>query len=156
MSIAETLLPEFDHEMATTRKVLERVPGDKADWKPHQKSFALGALSLHTAEIGSWAVEALKNTELDVNPPGGSTYKRPAFESTEALLKTFDETAAKAREAIARASDAEFMVGWTLKNAGQPIFTMPRAAVVRFWVMNHIIHHRAQLVYTRATAEADA
>lgn len=150
MSIAETLLPEFDHEMATTRKVLERMPADKADWKPHPKSFALSALCLHVAELGYWAVETLKNTELDMNPPGGGGYKRPPFESKEAMLKMFDDTAAAARAAIAKTSDAEFMVGWTLKNAGQPIFTIPRVAVIRTWVMNHVIHHRAQLsVYLR-------
>ena len=150
MSIAESLLPEFDHEMATTRKVLERMPAEKADWKPHPKSFSLSALCLHLADLGTWAVKMLTSTELDINPPGGGSYARPAFESKEALLKSFDETAAAARAAIAKASDAEFMVGWTLKNAGEPVFTLPRVAVIRSWVMNHSVHHRAQLsVYLR-------
>jgi uncharacterized damage-inducible protein DinB len=85
-----------------------------------------------------------------MNPPGGSGYQRPAWESKEALLRTFDDNAAAARARIAQASDAEFMVGWTLKSGGQAIFTIPRVAVVRTWVMNHVIHHRGQLsVYLR-------
>jgi uncharacterized damage-inducible protein DinB len=150
MTIAETLLPEYDHETATTRKLLERIPADKATWAPHPKSFTLGALCLHLAEMPTWAVMALKETELDMNPPGGSGYQRPAWESKEALLRTFDDNAAAARARIAQASDAEFMVGWTLKSGGQAIFTIPRVAVVRTWVMNHVIHHRGQLsVYLR-------
>jgi uncharacterized damage-inducible protein DinB len=150
MSIAESLLPEFDHEMATTRKLLDRVPADKVAWKPHAKSFSLGDLSLHLGELCGWTQEALTKTELDINPPGGQSYTRPPFESKEALLKAFDESATKARAAIAKATDAEFMVGWTLKAGGQAIFTIPRVAVIRTWVMNHIIHHRGQLsVYLR-------
>jgi len=145
MSIADALLPEFDHETATTRKLIERMPSDKHDWRPHAKSFTLSALCLHIAEMPLWAVMALQQTELDLNPPGGSSYKRPDWESKEALLKFFDDNAATARALIAKASDAEFMVGWTLKNAGQDIFTIPRVAVVRTWVMNHIVHHRGQL-----------
>jgi uncharacterized damage-inducible protein DinB len=150
MSIADALLPEFDHEAATTRKLLERVPGDTPEWRPHAKSFTLGALALHLAEMPTWAIMALKETELDVNPPGGSGYQAPTWESKEALLKKFDENTAAARAAIAKASDAEFMVGWTLKSAGQALFTIPRVGVVRTWVMNHSVHHRGQLsVYLR-------
>lgn len=150
MPIADALLPEFDHEAATTRKLLERVPEDKHDWRPHPKSFTLGALALHIAEMPIWANMTLTQTELDMNPPGGSGYKRPEWESREALLKFFDANVASARALVAKTSDAEFMVGWTLKNSGETLFTIPRAAVVRTWVMNHVVHHRGQLsVYLR-------
>ena len=97
-----------------------------------------------------WATTTLQNTELDMSPADGGGYKRPAWESRAALLKFFDDNVATARAQIAKTSDAEFMVGWTLKNAGQALFTMPRVAVVRTWVMNHILHHRGQLsVYLR-------
>jgi len=150
MSIAASLLPEFDHEMASTRKVLERLPADKADWKPHAKSFALGALAQHVAELTGWATMAVRTSEFDMNPPGGAGYTAPAFTTKEALLAAFDRSAAEARAAIAGASDADLMAGWSLKNAGQTIFTIPRVGVVRTWVLNHVIHHRGQLsVYLR-------
>lgn len=150
MSIAEALLPEYDHEMATTRRLLERVPEDNPDWRPHAKSFPISALALHVAEMPVWATTTLQNTELDMSPADGGGYKRPAWESRAALLKFFDDNVATARAQIAKTSDAEFMVGWTLKNAGQALFTMPRVAVVRTWVMNHTLHHRGQLsVYLR-------
>ena len=150
MSIAQSLLPEFDHEMATTRKAIDRMPADKAAWKPHAKSFDIGHLCLHLAELPGWASMAVSTTELDMNPPGGPGYTPPKYESKEATLKRFDETVAAARAAIAGASDADLMVGWSLKNAGETIFTIPRVAVIRTWVLNHVIHHRGQLsVYLR-------
>lgn len=150
MTIAEALLPEFDHEMATTRKLLERMPEDKADWKPHPKSFALGLLCAHIADMPNWATTALTSTELDLNPPGGQPYEQMKFESRAAMLERFERHVGAARAEMARASDAEYMVGWTLKSAGQTFFTIPRVAVVRTWVLNHIIHHRGQLsVYLR-------
>ena len=150
MSIADGLLPEFDHEMATTRKVLERAPADKGAWKPHEKSFALGDLSLHVAELVGWTCGTLAATEMDMNPPGGPSYTPPKYESRDATLKRFDENVAAARQALAKATDADFFTPWTLKNGGQALFTLPRVAVIRTWVLNHVIHHRAQLsVYLR-------
>ncbi len=150
MPIAQTLLPEFDQEMAITRTLLERVPADLADWKPHPKSTALGALALHLATIPSLGMRAVTLTEVDMNPPGGAPSAPPRFETTEALLATFDANVEKARAAIAGASDEELGVTWSLKNAGRTIFALPRAAVLRTMMMSHIVHHRGQLsVYLR-------
>jgi len=150
MTISESLLPEFDREMGLTRQLLERVPDGKATWKPHQKSFSLGDLSLHLATLPTWAISTMKQTEFDVNPPGGSSYTPPKYESPAATLKTFDENAKATRAVIAGASDGEMMVMWTFKNGGHTVFSMPRVAVLRSFVMNHMIHHRGQLtVYLR-------
>jgi uncharacterized damage-inducible protein DinB len=150
MSIAESLLPEFDREMGLTRQLLERVPEGKASWKPHPKSFSLGDLSLHLANLPSWAAVTMKQTEFDANPPGGSGFTPPKFESTAAMVKTLDDNVKTTRGVIAGASDGEMMVMWTFKNAGKTVFSMPRVAVLRSFVMNHMIHHRGQLtVYLR-------
>lgn len=151
MSIAESLLPEFDHEMATTRTLLERVPDGKGDWKPHQKSMALGYLASHIATLPGWAVSTLQQTELDMNPPGGVKYVAvPEFNSTQDRLAAFDATVKGAHEAIAAAPDSDLGVMWSLKNGGETIFSLPRVAVLRSFIMNHIIHHRGQLsVYLR-------
>lgn len=150
MTIAESLLPEFDHEMATTRTLLERVPAADAAWKPHDKSMGLGQLAAHLASIPTWGEVALKQTEFDVNPPGGSSDAPPAFESVASLLGLFDQNVKVARATLAAASNGEMMVPWTLKNGGRAVFTMPRVGVFRSFVMNHSIHHRGQLsVYLR-------
>ena len=150
MAISQALLPEFDHEMANTRKILERVPEHKLDWKPHAKSMTMGGLATHVAQIPSWAVETINRTELDIAPPGQPPYRATMAESRRQLLETFDKHVADARSAIAAASDAHLMQNWTLLAGGKTIFTMPRVAVLRSMVMNHGIHHRAQLgVYLR-------
>jgi uncharacterized damage-inducible protein DinB len=151
MSIADSLLPEFDHEMGVTRTLLEIVPEAKASWKPHQKSFSLGDLSAHLANIPTWAGVTLSGTEFDVNPPGGAADHTPrTFGSAKDNVKTFDDNVKAAREAIAKASDADFMTMWTLKNGGKETMSMPRVGVVRSFVLNHLIHHRGQLsVYLR-------
>ncbi|HEY7441782.1 MAG TPA: DinB family protein [Vicinamibacterales bacterium] len=150
MTIAESLLPEFDREMGLTRQLLERVPNDKANWKPHPKSFSLGDLSLHIANLPTWAVSTMKQTELDVNPPGGPGFAPLKFESMTTTLKFLDDNVRATRSAIAGATDGEMMVMWTFKNGGKTIFSMPRIAVLRSFVMNHMIHHRGQLtVYLR-------
>lgn len=149
-SIAAAVLPEFDQEMASTRKVLERIPEARASWKPHSKSYSLGDLAAHVSNLPSWTVFTLKQTELDLNPPGGQQWKSPGFSTTAAALAAFDENVKAARAAIAGSSDADFQVAWSLKSGGHTIFSMPRAAVLRSFVLNHLIHHRAQLtVYLR-------
>ena len=150
MAIRDAFLPEFDHEMAVTRKTLERIPEDKLGWKPHEKSMALDRLSGHLAELAGWAVDILRDDSFDIAPPGGQT-RRPAITaSREASLAAFDKNVAAGRAALAEASDESLMKPWSLLRAGTPVFTMPRAAVLRHMVMNHSIHHRAQLgVYLR-------
>ncbi len=150
MPIAQALLPEFDHEMATTRSLLERVPEDRNDFRPHPKSTALGPLAVHLANLVGLGARIVSLTEVDMNPPGGPAFAPPQFTTTAALLEMFDANVARSREAIAGASDAELMETWTLKNGGNTIFAMPRAAVLRTMLMNHTIHHRGQLsVYLR-------
>ncbi|HVW86791.1 MAG TPA: DinB family protein [Bryobacteraceae bacterium] len=146
MTISEMILPEFDQEMANTRKLLACVPDDKLSWKPHPKSMALGRLASHVAELPHWAVETIGRERLELTP--GMT----AFNAASAaeILEAFDRNVAAARQAIAGASDADLGVPWSLVFGGQTIFTMPRATVLRSVVMNHLIHHRAQLgVYLR-------
>jgi uncharacterized damage-inducible protein DinB len=151
MTIAETMLPEFDHETATTRLLLERVPDRRKDFRPHEKSMTLGELAIHLSTLPRWAVPTFKETAFDLNPPEGPAFSTPAFTSVSDALKTYDEAVASARALLAATSDAELMVPWTLKNGGQKIFSMPRVGVFRTFIMNHTIHHRGQLsVYLRA------
>ncbi|HEY3382677.1 MAG TPA: DinB family protein [Vicinamibacterales bacterium] len=146
MAIKDALLPEFDHEMALTRKVLARVPDGKFGWKPHDKSMTLGRLAGHLAEIPGWVKETLTLDSLDMG--GDHTSDIPA--TREAVLAKFDKMVAVARPLIDAATDAQFMSPWTLKNKGQDLFTMPKVAVVRAWVFNHNVHHRGQMsVYLR-------
>jgi uncharacterized damage-inducible protein DinB len=150
MAISQGLLGEFDHEMANTRKSLERVPEGKFDWKPHPKSMSMGALAAHIAMIPHWGKMTLETANFDVNPPGGQPAPQPQLKSKAEVLAFFDKQVPEARAAIAGASDQALMTPWTLSNAGKPIFTLPRVGVLRAMIFNHIIHHRAQLgVYLR-------
>jgi uncharacterized damage-inducible protein DinB len=150
MSYAETLLPEFDQEMASTRKVLERLPDDKLDWKPHPKSNTIGWNANHVADTVNWLVLALTKPSLDMAPTDGPKYEFPALTSRKQILELFDRNVAAARKAIAETKDEEIGHPWTLSQAGQEYFTMPRSTVVRIFVLNHLIHHRAHLcVYLR-------
>lgn len=150
MKISETLLPEFDQEMANTHKVLERVPAAKFSWKPHPKSFEFGALAAHVANMADWANLTLESDSFDYAPPGAPPYETPKFASTQDLVAAFDKSVANARTALAGADDSKMMAPWTLMAGGKSLMTMPRVAVIRTFVMNHIIHHRAQLtVYLR-------
>lgn len=149
MPWSQALLPEFDHEMANTRKTLERVPEEKFAWKPHEKSWAMGGLATHLANLPSWATIALTSDSLDM-APGGKQLKAPELTSRQAILAEFDKNIESARSAIASASDEEMFKSWTLLANGKTLLTMPKVAVLRSFVMNHIIHHRAQLgVYLR-------
>ncbi|MCB1054325.1 MAG: DinB family protein [Acidobacteria bacterium] len=150
MQLAQGLLSELESEAATTRKLLELCPEDQAGWKPHAKSFSLGDLALHLSNIPGWTTSTLAGTELDLAPPGGGGFKPPEFESMTAVLDGFDANVRGAIDALGKASNEDLGVGWSLKNAGETLFTMPRMAVLRVWVLNHLIHHRGQLsVYLR-------
>lgn len=150
MTISQSLLPEFDMEIASTRKTLERVPEDKQAFRPHEKSMTLGRLAGHLAEIPMWAIMTLGQAELDMNPGGGQPQQAGTMTSRAELLQSFDANAAKARDMLASTTDEAMMEIWTLKNAGRTVMAMPRVAVMRGFVMNHLIHHRAQMgVYLR-------
>lgn len=150
MGLSASLLPEFDNEMVGTRKTLERVPLEKFDWKPHEKSTAMGGLATHLSNIPTWAVYTIDQDSLDLAPEGKPLPPAELPKSQAELLATFDANVAKARAAIAGASDAELFKPWTLMSNGSAILTLPKIAVLRSFVMNHLIHHRAQLgVYLR-------
>lgn len=145
MGIADALLPEFDHEMAVTRKLLERVPEDKFTWKPHAKSMSLVELATHVANLPSWGAVTLSQSEFDV-----AAHKNTAATSRADLLARFDANIAETRAALVGKIDPEMMASWTLKHNGQTLFTMPKATVWRSFMLNHLIHHRGQLsVYLR-------
>ncbi len=144
MSIGESMLPEFDIEMATTRRVLERVPTDKGQWKPHPKSFSIGHLTQLVARMPGWITMTMRNPVLDLGDFTGYSY-----ETTETLLKEFDKNVREAREILASAKDEAFAGPWSLKRGDQVFFTLPVGAVVRQNI-SHLVHHRGQLtVYLR-------
>ena len=150
MSLSQSLLPEFDHEMANTRKVLERIPEDKLNWKVHERSNTLGWVGMHLAEIPGWANVTLNQDSLDVAPVGGQPYRTPAYTSRQDILDRFDKNVAAARAVIAAAADEQFMKPWSLLKGGQTVFTATRGAVLRSFILSHNIHHRAHLcVYLR-------
>ena len=144
MAMRDALLPEFDQEMAVTRRVLERVPSDTPDWKPHAKSFSLAHLAQLISSMPGWITSAIRDTSLDL-ARGGAYSNQP----TPALLETFDRNVREARTAIAGAADADLQVMWSLKMGDRVLFSIPRAAVVRQNI-NHLVHHRGQMtVYLR-------
>jgi uncharacterized damage-inducible protein DinB len=150
MSYADTILPEFDQEMANTRKVLERIPDDKLEWQPHPKSHTIGWNANHLATLPDWLVNTLTKPSLDIAPVGGTRLEYPTLTSRNEILELFDRNVAAARKTIVAAKDEDMATMWTLSFGGNPIFTMPRSAVVRSVVLNHMIHHRAHLcVYLR-------
>lgn len=146
MAIKDAVLPEFDHEMATTRKVIERVPDDKFNYKPHDRSMTMGALASHIADMPTWAVVGIAQDSIDL--AGG--FKPFQAASNAELLAAFDKNVSLARGTIAGTSDETFMKSWSLKRGDVTLMTLPKIAVVRSFVMNHVIHHRGQLsVYLR-------
>ena len=137
-------LKEFDQEMASTRRLLERVPDDRGSWKPHEKSFALGHLAQLVAWMPGWITRTLREPHIDL--AGGARY---SFESTATLLDQFDRNVREAREALAAVTGPALDEPWSLRNGEQVLFTAPRGEVVRLH-LNHLIHHRGQLtVYAR-------
>lgn len=146
MAIKEALLADFDHEMGTTRKLLERVPDDKLSWKPHARSMSLGGLATHLGNIASWGENIMNHPFFDLaSAPPNLAEKQSRAE----ILAAFDETRRKAREAMDK-SDAEYGAMWSLRRGGQEMFSVPRVAAFRSFVLHHIIHHRGQLsVYLR-------
>ena len=149
MRMTEGLLQELEMEMANTRKTLERVP-DKFDWKPHAKSMTMGGLATHLAEIPGWVEITVKQDDFDVAPVGGRPYEPPKPASSKEVLALFDKNLATARSALKEMKDEDLMKPWSLKSGGKAIMTMPKAAVLRGFILSHNIHHRAQMgVYLR-------
>jgi uncharacterized damage-inducible protein DinB len=142
MAIAQALLQEFDREMATTRKMLERFPEDKVEWRPHETCMTLGRLAGHVAELAGWTSVTMNQDKLEMDP---DNYQPNIVKSRAEALRQFDETVKAGREALARANDETYMKPWTFVAGGQTVFTMPKIAVLRSFVMNHMIHHRGQL-----------
>lgn len=149
MAIKDAFLPEFDHEVGTTRRLLERVPEADLAWKPHQKSYTLGQLATHIASLPHWLGVICERAEVDAAESLDAA--RPnAPASIDQLLHTFDANVKQARRYIDELGDSAMMSRWTLRDGGREVFSMPRAAVLRSFVMNHLIHHRGQLtVYLR-------
>lgn len=150
MNLSQSLLPEFDMEMANTRKTLERVPDGKFDWKPHAKSGTFSWLANHVSNLPNWATITVNTDSLDIAPKDGSTMSFTPATNAKELVAAFDKNAAEARAAIEGASNEQLMKNWSLLKGGETILTMPKVAVLRGFVMNHLIHHRGQLtVYLR-------
>ena len=143
-SIAQAFLAELDAEMPPTRRLLERVPSDKGEWKPHPKSFSLAHLAQLVARMPGWVTHTMKQDSLDL-----SSAPKYSNEKTEALLAEFDRCVKEAKDALAKAKDDDFSVPWSLTMGDRVLMTMPRLAVMRQNI-NHLAHHRGQLtVYLR-------
>ena len=150
MSVSQKLLPEFDHEMQTTRAVLGRVPERDAGWRPHPKSMTMGQLASHVANIVRWGAATFEREGLDLASPEAAQFAPPEFGTTAGMVDLFNSNARRARAALSAATDEDMRVVWTLRNGGQTIIAMPRAATFRPFVLSHHIHHRGQLsVYLR-------
>lgn len=147
MSLNESFIAELQQEAIATRKCLERIPEEKFDWKPHEKSFTMSKLAAHIAEMFSWTNETLEKSELDF---ANFDYKPFEPKTTAELVGYFDKNLADAIESLKNASDETMMQNWKLRNGEEIYFDMPRVQVLRGMVFNHIINHRGQLsVYLR-------
>jgi uncharacterized damage-inducible protein DinB len=147
MKLIDSLILEFEHEAQTTRKHLERLPADKLEWRPHEKSFTTSGLASHIVECVSWTDAIFNLDEVDFDP---ATYKPYYATSVADLLKTFESNVQKGKQALAAASEADLEQPWRLKVAGRQLFERPKSAVFRDFMLSHLIHHRGQFsVYLR-------
>jgi uncharacterized damage-inducible protein DinB len=147
MTIAEVLLFDYDAEIQNTRRILERIPEDKPDWKPHEKSMPMGRLAVHVSRLPDFATTILTTDDLDM-----TTRKFPplVFESREKLLAQLEQTSTEARHALQSASDEHLAANWKLSWGEKMIAAGPRAVLYRTMFLNHLVHHRGQLsVYLR-------
>lgn len=146
MAIKDGILAEYDHEMGTTRKLLERLPDDKLQWKPHAKSMSLGGLATHVSNLPNWGATILNQLSFDLaDAPPNLEEKASRAE----ILAAFDASAARTRAALDK-SDPELLAPWSLRRGGHEVFTLPRVAAFRTFVLYHVVHHRGQLsVYLR-------
>lgn len=150
MPMSANLLPQFDQLIAGTRQHLESIPDDRLDWKPHEKSYTIGELGSHLANLPNWAVMTLDRDSLDVAPDGDDAPRQDGFDSSADMVAALDENAAAARAAIESATDENLMSDWTLLVAGEEKLKLPKIGVLQSFVLDHMIHHRGQLtVYLR-------
>jgi uncharacterized damage-inducible protein DinB len=150
MPLSAVFLPEFDHEMRTTRALLERVPENAAAWKPHPKSFSLGELAEHVSSVVRYGAATLQLPELDFASPANARFKTREFTTTRQLVERFDENVRDTRAALSAVTDADFKATWTLRVGDRTVFSLPRSAALRSFIFSHLIHHRGQLsVYLR-------
>jgi uncharacterized damage-inducible protein DinB len=147
MAIKDALLAELKHESSSTRRILERVPGDNLLWKPHEKSYTIGRLATHIAQIPAWISRIIKHDEFDF---AKNLYKAITAESNEELMKIFEETLTENIAVLETAPEDLMNTMWTFRRGEQVFFTLPRKVVIRNMAFNHLIHHRGQLsVYLR-------
>ena len=151
MSIPETIaarmLAELDNELTATRKMIERLPADKLAWKPHEKSMKLGRLAGHLSEMLRWIPFSVETDGVDFTT---YPFAPKEFGSTAELLADFDEAVVSARKTLTEATAADMSADWTMRNGEHVFCTLPKAVIIRTWVLNHIYHHRGQLsVYMR-------
>jgi uncharacterized damage-inducible protein DinB len=150
MPVRDSLLPEFDHEMAVTRRVLERLPESGWTWKPHEKSFDLGGLAAHVARIPRWGRTILDGDFYDLEHDNAAAPGQPAPATLQSVLETFDRHVGDLRKQLVNRTDAELMAPWALKRGSHLVMSMPRLTALRSFVLHHLIHHRGQLtVYLR-------
>src|SRR5438105_1548288 len=148
MALKDLLLTEYDHEVGTTKKLLERLPEAQLAWKPHERSMTLGGLATHLSNIPNWAGPLLNDSSFDLSDAPPNLDPMP---SRAAILEAFEASTRQARAWMDK-SDAEYHSLWTLKRSGQVVFSVPRISAFRSFVLNHLIHHRGQLsVYLRMT-----
>ena len=148
--LLRNLLAAFDQIVAGSRSILEAVPADRMDWRPHEKSWTLGELATHLANLPNWTMATLSTSEFDISPEDGGPPPMPALDSADELTAALDESAAAARGAIESCSIADLASPWTMLVAGEARFTLPKGVVLRTFILDHMIHHRAQLgVYLR-------
>jgi uncharacterized damage-inducible protein DinB len=140
MTIGHSIIPELEHEIATTKKYIDRLPADKLDWKPTEKSMAMGRLAQHIVEMVGWGAVTINTPELEL-----SGFKPTPVPAPSVLAAELEKNCNDFKSALAIVADAEMMQPWSLKMNGNPVFTMPRLVVLRSMILNHLIHHRGQL-----------
>ncbi len=147
---AQATLAAFDQIVAGSRAVLQAVPEDRMGWRPHERSWTLGELATHLANIPNWTMPTLASSEFDVAPADQEAPRMEACSTTGELIEALDASSTAARAAIEGCSDEDMAGPWTMLVAGEPRFTLPKAVVLRTFILDHMIHHRAQIgVYLR-------
>lgn len=150
MSLSASMLPEFDQEMANTRRTLERIPDEKFPWKPHERSLSFMELANHLTRLPAWGASTIRNSSLDLDPEKSEFIQPPPEETRDGVLASFDRAVSDFRAALEAASDVDMTQQWTLFKSGETLLSMPRVAVLRGLILNHMVHHRGQLtVYLR-------